>query len=159
MADRACHVFGSTTQVGLTQALGGHVRVAACAVILRKDRVLLGRRSSDRSYYPGSWDLFGGHVEFNEDPTSALTRELSEELGIVPVGAEAALVVPEPRVEANGLGQFHVFLVTDWIGEPYLKNAEHDHIGWFTLAEVATLDLADEGILDVLGHFLRELPT
>ena len=29
MAERACHVFGSTTQVGLTQALGTNCRLAA----------------------------------------------------------------------------------------------------------------------------------
>jgi 8-oxo-dGTP pyrophosphatase MutT (NUDIX family) len=95
----------------------------------------------------------------NEEPSDALVRELSEELGIVPVAPKAVFVVAEPRPEAHGHGEFHVFLVTDWIGEPVLKNAEHDQLGWFTLAEAAGLDLADKAILDVLGHVLNGLPT
>lgn len=135
------------------------MRVAACAVIVCQGRVLLGRRSHNRSYYPGSWDLFGGHVEPDEHPDTTLIRKLSEELGIVPVDARAVLVESEPKPEANGQGEFHVYLVERWIGEPRLRNSEHDQLGWFTLTEAAGLDLADKAILDVLGHVLDDSGT
>ena len=128
------------------------MRVAACAVIYRQGRVLLGKRSRTRSYYPGVWDLFGGHVEPGERPETAMTRELSEELGIEPINAQLVRVVSETRPDTQRHGEFHVYLVTHWLGEPRLKNAEHDQLGWFTLANAAALDLADPAILAVLEH-------
>ena len=150
MADTACHVVGSATHVGLTQALGGHVRVAACAVIYQAGRVLLGHRSLHRAYYPGVWDLFGGHVLPGEAPEAALARELAEELGIVPTVAHIALVMPEPNPRAHGPGEFHVFLVTGWTGKPKLRNAEHQALGWFTPEEAVQLELADPSIAALL---------
>jgi 8-oxo-dGTP diphosphatase len=128
------------------------MRTAACAVIFRDDRVLLGRRSASRRYYPGVWDLFGGHVRPGEAAADALARELREELGIVPLDVAPSLVVDEPDPATHGPGVFHVFLVTRWRGEPVLTNAEHDALGWFTLADVATLQLADIALLDVLRN-------
>ena len=32
-------------------------------------------------FYPGVWDLFGGHIEGKESPEDALRREAMEELG------------------------------------------------------------------------------
>ncbi|MBA3595700.1 MAG: NUDIX domain-containing protein [Polaromonas sp.] len=139
------------------QVLGDHVRVAACAVIYQAGRVLLGRRSGHRAYYPGVWDLFGGHVLPGEAPEVALARELDEELGITPTVAHIALVVSEPNPDAHGPGEFHVFLVTGWSGEPELRNAEHEVLGWFTPAEAAQLNLAHTAIASVLEHVTGEV--
>ena len=46
------------------------VRIGAGAVLIRSGKLLLGRRAEQRSYYPGVWDVFGGHVE----PGSRLRR-------------------------------------------------------------------------------------
>lgn len=137
------------------------MRVAACAVIYRAGRVLLGRRSVARAFYPGVWDLFGGHALPDETPAAALARELGEELGISPTQAQHALVVAEPNPDLNGPGEYHVFLVTDWTGEPGLRNAEHQEMGWFTLAEARQLDLADPLITFVLDRVthLASCPT
>jgi 8-oxo-dGTP diphosphatase len=121
-------------------------------MVIRAGRVLLGRRSDSRAYYPGCWDLFGGHVEPDETPEVALARELSEELGIVPLDARAVMVATEPKPDVHGQGEFHVYVVTAWKGEPMLKNSEHDRLGWFTLAEAARLALADKAILAVLAQ-------
>jgi hypothetical protein len=52
-----------------------------------------------------------------------------------------------------------VYLVKDWIGEPCLKNAEHDRLDWFTLTEAAGLALADMAILDLLRQVLDGSPA
>lgn len=126
------------------------MRVAACAVIFRANLVLLGRRAAFREFYPGGWDLFGGHVLADETAAVALARELEEELGIKAIVGASALVVAEPNPQAHGPGEFHVFLVRHWYGEPALTNDEHDALGWFTLTEAAALTLADPAILQVL---------
>ena len=130
------------------------LRVVACAVIYAQGRFLLGRRRMTRAYYPGAWDLFGGHACPGEDPGAALVRELQEELGIVPAAFEALLVAQEPNPAAHGAGEIHVFLVTRWEGEPAIRNDEHETIGWFTPKEAAQLELTDPGVLKVLEWVL-----
>jgi 8-oxo-dGTP diphosphatase len=135
------------------------VRTAACAVILRDGRFLLGHRSAARSYYPDAWDLFGGHVENGEDPERALARELFEELGILVLEPEKFALVQEPNPSVHGAGEFHVFLVTHWRGEPVPQGDEHDAIAWFTLGEASAVKLADAGILGLLERAARGTPA
>ncbi|MBU8975723.1 NUDIX domain-containing protein [Lysobacter sp. MMG2] len=61
-------------------------RVHDCvgALLVRQDRILLGRRSDDCDWLAGAWDVFGGHVEAGESGEQAIARELAEELGIAP---------------------------------------------------------------------------
>jgi 8-oxo-dGTP diphosphatase len=115
---------------------------------LRRDgRLLLCRRAARRQWYPGVWDLPGGHVHPGEKTTAALARELSEELGIV-------IDEPSRAADAHIMGDeliLAVWLVDEWNGEP--RNAEpdeHDEIAWFKLEELAQLDLAHA---DYLGLF------
>jgi ADP-ribose pyrophosphatase YjhB (NUDIX family) len=56
-------------------------RVAAYALAVRDDRVLLVRNSA-RTPFPGRWNLPGGGIEHGESPTAAVLRELSEETGL-----------------------------------------------------------------------------
>jgi len=69
-------------------------------------------------------------------------RELREELGvdIAPPTGKALLVCRE----ADAL--LEVWKVEEWVGD--IVNAapdEHDSLGWFSLEEAISLDLADAG--------------
>ncbi|TLZ75761.1 MAG: NUDIX domain-containing protein [Methanobacteriota archaeon] len=57
------------------------IHVTSTGLIVRGDRVLLGRRTST-TRFAGMWDAFGGHLVPCEEPAMALVRELEEELGI-----------------------------------------------------------------------------
>jgi A/G-specific adenine glycosylase len=57
-----------------------HVEVAA-AVLLRGERVLIGRRPAG-GLLGGLWEFPGGKIEEGEDVAACLERELDEELGI-----------------------------------------------------------------------------
>ena len=52
-------------------------------LIVRSGRILLGRRSAEREFYPDVWDMFGGHMEPGEGHEQTLVRELEEELGML----------------------------------------------------------------------------
>lgn len=64
-----------------TPAVRTHQRLAAYAVVLRSDAVLLTRISSS-GHHIGSWTLPGGGVEHGEDPRAAAVREVAEETGL-----------------------------------------------------------------------------
>lgn len=65
------------------------LRVVA-AVIEREGKILIGQRPPGKSH-PLEWEFPGGKVESGESLTSALVRELREELGIeAKIGREIA---------------------------------------------------------------------
>lgn len=120
-------------------------------VLVRDGRVLLCRRRADRPWYPGVWDLPGGHVERGEGLHEALARELAEELEIVVQKATARLETE--IVQA----QLTVFVVSEWAGEPVnAAPEEHELVCWFTGEEAAFLDLADDRLAELLAEVVRE---
>ena len=56
-------------------------RIAAYALLLRDDEVLL-TRMSERTRIPGRWTLPGGGIDHGEDPREARVREVYEETGL-----------------------------------------------------------------------------
>lgn len=54
--------------------------LAALAVVIRDDRVLLVQRRNEPD--AGLWGFPGGHVELGETALDAATRELAEETGV-----------------------------------------------------------------------------
>ena len=53
----------------------------AIAIIYQNDRFLLQLRDDIPTIvHPGSWALFGGHLEQNETPEEAIKREIQEEI-------------------------------------------------------------------------------
>ena len=112
------------------------MNTGACAVVWKEDRVLLGRRSPDRQFYPNVWDLIGGHCEDAESPEQTLVRELDEELGITPTEFREMAVLNEPDESAHGAYDYHVYLVTSWRGQLTNRQPEeHAALAWFTAAE------------------------
>jgi 8-oxo-dGTP pyrophosphatase MutT (NUDIX family) len=84
-------------------------------------------------------------VEAGETAEQALVRELREELGVTPREWRewAVLAAPAMGDESARLLRVHLFLVTQWDGEPRnLLPDEHDAVAWFTVDDAAKLTLA-----------------
>ena len=133
-------------------------RICAGGVLFREERFLLGLRSRGLTSYPGKWDVFGGHCESGESVEQALTRELLEELAIIPTAWECLGVFAEPDPAANGPAEYHLFVIGSWSGVPRNASAEHERIAWFTLDELAALDLAAREYIEIFAT-LAGLPT
>ncbi len=121
----------------------GAVHVVVGGLLVRERRALLVHRSPHRRWYPGVWDVPGGHVEPGEEPRAALARELHEKLGVrAEVTGEALDHVDAPDLTMD------VWVVHRWTGEPTnVDPAEHDAIAWVTAAEVDGLALAHPSLL------------
>ncbi|UNX55716.1 NUDIX domain-containing protein [Georgenia sp. TF02-10] len=122
--------------------------VVAC-VLVRHGRLLLCHRRDDAPWYPGVWDLVGGHVRSGESAVEALRRECREELGI-----DVSAVGQRWRVVIDR-ADLTVLRVERWRGEA--RNTaldEHQAIGWFTLDEIARLPLADPRLSSLAAEVL-----
>ena len=108
--------------------------------------MLLAKRSAGRSFYPGVWDVIGGHCEGDEVPGDALVREVEEEVGVTPRTFEEIAVLAEPNPVEHGEARYHIFLVTAWGGgEPRLRGSEHSELRWVNLEGALGLPLAHPG--------------
>ena len=112
----------------------------ACGLLVRDGLVLLVHRSSAKTSNPNVWDLPGGHLEPGETSRQALVRELQEELNVSITPPDGSAI----HRRHNSDVVLEVWRVDDWTGD--IVNAapdEHDDIGWFSLNEAVSLDLAD----------------
>lgn len=68
-----------------TPAHGQQV-IVACAVIHREadgtPEIFMAQRSQVKKFYPGVFELPGGHIDYGEDIRTGLKREIREELGV-----------------------------------------------------------------------------
>lgn len=111
-------------------------------LIMGADGRLLACRRPDGKHLGGKWEFPGGKVEPGEEPTAALVRELTEELGIT----VEPLVPLTPVVWDYGRGPIRLLPWTCRIktGEPLAH--EHEEIRWCHVDELDDLDWADADI-------------
>ena len=133
------------------------------ALMIRSRRILLGRRSARRTFYPNVWDVFGGHVEPGETHEQTLVRELQEELGITPaqwtfletIRLSLPHLLQSPETDEEMI--VHLYLVTGWIGTPTNRQPEeHSTIGWFSLDQATQLNLADPIYPSLFARYLDQ---
>lgn len=108
------------------------------ALLLCEGKVLLARRSRHRKAYPDLWSFPGGHVEGDETFDEALRREVSEELGIVPLAYRLLTRISDPNTTSESIS-YHLYGVTEWEGEPAIVDEEHSELRWFSLREANSL--------------------
>lgn len=133
------------------------VQNAGGLLIDSEGRMLLGLRAHDKPVAPDLWDIVGGRVEPGETPERALVREITEELGVVPICFRLLASVPEP---ASGPPEVlhHVFAITGWTGgQPYNACDEHSEVRWFTIEDVR--NLTDKTPLDFEHLYARGRQT
>lgn len=115
------------------------LEVCALGILFRNGKILLGKRAKHRTSYPNVWDMIGGHCESGETLEQTLIRELQEEIGVTPIQFERI----QSLYDSNNDHTYHIFVVTDWKGEPEcLQPEEHSMIEWFGINEALKLELA-----------------
>lgn len=130
------------------------------AMLIQSGRILLGKRSAARQFFPDVWDLFGGHVEQGEEREQALVRELQEELDITPSEWTFVETFRQPLPAQAGEPPdeliAHVYLVHAWTGTPVNRQLEeHSQVAWLTLAQAVALPLADPVYPELFARYLK----
>jgi 8-oxo-dGTP diphosphatase len=113
--------------------------------------VLLGKREARRAFYPGVWDVLGGHLEPGETAEQALTRELREEAGVTPTEWRPLGEFREALPGGDGSIVLHLYSVTAWTGIPRNRSPEeHSEISWFAVEDACLLALAHPDYPEIL---------
>lgn len=101
---------------------------AAGCIFLAKDtgRILLGRRSEQTEYEPGTWGTWGEKIDNGETPKQTIAREVEEETGYSEE-LDAHLL----NVYRDGNFSYHNFLVMVPFEFTPQLNWENDNSGWF----------------------------
>ncbi|SFK46862.1 NUDIX hydrolase [Lysobacter sp. cf310] len=123
------------------------------ALLVRDGRVLLGRRTADREFLAGAWDVLGGHIEDGESELDTLARELDEEVGVTPTHWRRLGTIEGERPAPWRL---HLYAVAQWRGEPRNRQPdEHEELRWCARDEaVACLGAAHPAFARLLGEAL-----
>ncbi|MBT9529285.1 MAG: Nudix family hydrolase, partial [Pseudomonas sp.] len=111
------------------------VHVAA-AVIRRGDGHILLAKRADQQHQGGLWEFPGGKVEAGESVSTALHRELHEELGIAVTAARPLIKVQHDYPDKQVL--LDVWEVSGFTGEPH--GAEGQPLAWVSPRQLPDYD-------------------
>jgi 8-oxo-dGTP diphosphatase len=114
------------------------VRRIVNALLVRNGCVLLARRAPHRKAYPDLWSFPGGHVGPGETLEHALIREAREEIGVTLARFVARGTIADPNEIADPAA-YHMFLVSEWVGEPRLIGDEHTMLRWIAFDAAASM--------------------
>jgi ADP-ribose pyrophosphatase YjhB (NUDIX family) len=116
--------------------------VGVTAVVLRDDRVLLGRRSDNGHLTPVT-----GIVDPGEEPADAAVRETLEEAGVRCRVERLAWVHQIPRITYSNGDQSDYLDLTfrcRWVsGDPFPVDGEMTEVGWYDLAALPAFEQDD----------------
>lgn len=119
------------------------VRVGVGVMIVKDDKILLGRRHADPEKADselegaGTWTMPGGKVDFHEELEDSARREVKEETGIA-VNRMSLISVTSDKVPENHFVTIG-FLAESFDGDPHVM--EPDEIvewRWFPFTDLPT---------------------
>ena len=122
------------------------MRVAAYALVLNNEQIVLCRISDQVPRLSGQWTLPGGGLEFGEDPVDAMTREVEEETGLI-VRPLRLAGIDSKHITRDGQ-EFHSIRIiyhAEFVGGELTNEIDGttDLCGWWSYSQAAELPLVD----------------
>lgn len=116
--------------------------LVVAALIMKKDKVLIARRSTGDENVLGKWEFPGGKVEPNETEEHAIEREIKEEF---------ELIIKANKYITNNVCEYPTKIVDLRLYECEYISGEfklHDHseYQWVNINELLNYDLAPADI-------------
>lgn len=106
------------------------------AILLDGDQILVARRAPHKSA-AGLWEFPGGKVEAGEDPFSALTREILEELALKVLPMQTFDI---SETFAGGITLRLQIIVCALEGQFQGSSNDHDAFKWAKVSDLPLLD-------------------
>lgn len=131
-------------------------RIAAYALIIEDERILLCRISKELPRWQGCWTLPGGGIDFGEDPKNTVLREVLEETGLKIKLGQLAFV--DSIADYAGEVDFHGIRIAYFAsvvgGElKFEETGSTDRCEWHPINQLTNLPLVD--LTQTAIEFLR----
>ncbi len=128
-----------------TPANGQQVITANALLHLQVDgvaRIFLPKRAATKKFFPGVYELPGGHIDFGEDIVEGLKREIKEELGIrIKVGDPfAAFTYSNPIKGSHSIEVVYFAVSEDPIEDIKIDLDDHSEYIWASEEELDKLE-------------------
>ena len=128
-------------------------KICSGAIISDGEKFLFGKRNEHAKWYPGTWDIIGGHAIEFETEEDTMIREVEEELSIVATEYELLAKADIPLGSAQV--RLYIFIVTKWLGNIRNSSVEHSEIAWFRREDLNQIELAAKEYLLLLDEWRK----
>ena len=132
--------MATVSQDSETPAAGQQV-IVACALIHHDfdgvEKVFLAQRATTKKFYPGVYEIPGGHIDFGEDIIAGLKREIREELrkDIIVGDAFSAFTYMNDVKGAHAVEVAFFAEFSGGIEDIMINPQDHMAWGWFTASD------------------------
>lgn len=116
----------------------------AVGCIVRDGKIFVAKRASTKVMFPDRYELVGGHLEPGEQPCEALTREVSEELGVEIIVGTPIHAFTEQIGDVFYMEVVYMCTLKNPQDEPVLDLAEHSESHWISEDEIGIIQKEDE---------------
>ncbi|MEP6465017.1 MAG: NUDIX domain-containing protein [Parafilimonas sp.] len=129
-------------------------QVCSGGLLVKHNRFLFGKRSKNKLWAPGVWDIVGGKALKNEHPLYTLKREIYEETKVVVLNAEliTSLNIYDESISEDFT--YHIYMVTHWKNKAVNNSKEHSKLRWFKRKRLDNLQLALPEYLKLIDRWL-----
>lgn len=133
----------------------GQQVITACAFIHREvdgvHEVFMAKRADTKRFLPGVYELPGGHIEFGEDITDGLVREIREEFDLeARLGDPFAVFTYSNEIKgSHSIEVIYFAQLVDPAAEITPNPEDHSSCGWFAESELPKTFTSDKDAEDV----------
>lgn len=130
--------------------------VTVTAFIRNGDKALVAMRAADDSFLPGYWEQVGGSLEWGEEPSKGLVREVQEETGLTVEVIKPYYVSQYIDEEQDSIVE--ITYICKIVGSPELTlSSEHQQYKWITLDEIDTMQPMTQMVVHTLKKGFKAL--
>jgi len=114
--------------------------VTKCFITNSDGKILVLKRAVDARVRPGKWDLPGGMIEEEENPNTAILREIKEETAINCTSASIVYI----STELSPAYILTFFYVSKYEDEVIMISDEHTEFNWISIQNLKKLELPEK---------------
>jgi len=115
------------------------IRVAAKALIVKNNQVLILQRKRNSPNDKIEWDIPGGGIEYGESFSDALVREVKEETNLT---VEVFDTIRAWNCIDNDKMLYGVTFATNFVEGDIILSSEHENYVWLDIDKIANSDVA-----------------
>lgn len=151
----------SKTQHDSETLADGQQVFTACAFIWREENgvreVFLAKRANTKKFLPGVYELPGGHIDYGEDLSAGLAREIKEEFGMnIQLGDPFAVFTYINEIKkSHSIEVVYFAQFKSPLSDIELDPDDHSGYGWFAEHQLADLYSAQKNVNDAEYRAVR----